>query len=99
MHLRAHPSKLHDVRVVELPEVEDVRLGPLLDLLDGDQLLLPAADEDDALRPRAQPLLVQDRFEGNFPFVCKAEGDPNEFLKSLKLQLIPGSDLKATVIA
>ena len=72
-NLGAHPAELDDVGVVELAEVEDVGLGALLHLLDGDQLRLPAADEDDALRPRAKPLLVQDRFEGNFPFVCKGK--------------------------
>ena len=70
-YLRADAPELHDVGVVELPEVEDVGLHALLDLLDGDQLALPAADEDDALRARPEPLLVQDRLEGDFPFVCK----------------------------
>ena len=53
-------AELDDVGVVELAQVVDVRLGHLLDLLDGNQLGLEAAHEDGALRSRAEPLEVRD---------------------------------------
>ena len=67
--LDTHALELHNVGVVELPEVLDVSLVFLLDLLDGHLLLAEGPGEHGALGPGAQPPEVLDLLEGNFPVI------------------------------
>ena len=55
--------------MVELPEVLDVRLELLLDLLDCHLLPPVLAHEDGALGPGPQPLQLLDSLEWNLPVI------------------------------
>ena len=61
--------ELHNFGVFELPEVLDVGLVLLLDLLDGDLLLTEDPSEHGALGPGAEPAEVPDILEGDFPVI------------------------------
>lgn len=67
--LDAHAAELHDVRVVELAQVPDVRLELLLHLLDGHLLGAEGAREHGALGPGPQPAQVLDLLEGDLPVI------------------------------
>ena len=57
--------------MVQLPEMLDVGLELLLDLLDGDLLPVVLSRENGALGPRAEPLQVLDGLERNLPIIWK----------------------------
>ena len=61
--------KLNNVWVVQLPEMLDVSLVLLLDLLDGDLLRAEGPGEHGALGPGAQPAEVLDLFKRDFPVI------------------------------
>lgn len=67
--LRADALEFDDVRVVEPPEVPDVGLLNVRDLLDGDGLVVELAGEDGALAAAAEKGQVCYQFEGDFPIV------------------------------
>lgn len=67
--LGADALELHDVGVVELAQVPDVRLLDVGDFFDGDRLVVELAREDGALAAAAEEGKVCYELEGNFPVV------------------------------
>ena len=55
--------------MVQLPEMLDVCLIFLLDLLHGDLLCVVLAHKDGALGPRPKPLQILDGLEWNLPII------------------------------
>ena len=59
----------NNVRMVQFPQMDDVRLEFLLHFLHGHLLSLVFPHEDSALGPRAQPLQILDGFKWDLPVV------------------------------
>lgn len=73
IHPPIQPSRLSlegdDIRMVELPEVSDVSLLDVSDLLDCHQFVVQLPQEDGTLCPAAQPQEIRYVFERDVPVV------------------------------
>ena len=67
--LGAHTAELYNVWVVELPQVLDVDLVLLFDLLDGDSFPFVLANKNRSLGSRSQPFQVGNVLKRNLPVI------------------------------